>query len=110
VVKELIESLRLSIEAGDDPPVGRTTKPVTGFRSRAGRSFRAKLALEQNEEGKWRVEFDEEWARGGTPPPAEEDAPAGGAAAEAPAEAEAQPAGNGDGAQQAAEAEPVTSE
>ena len=106
VVKELIESLRLSIEAGDDPPVGRTTKPVTGFRSRAGRSFRAKLALEQNEEGKWRVEFDEEWARDGAKPPPEEDAPAA---------AEAQPAaasgnGGGDGAQPAPEAEPVTSE
>ncbi|HXD59739.1 MAG TPA: DNA topoisomerase 3 [Thermoleophilaceae bacterium] len=106
VVKELIESLRLSIEAGDDPPVGRTTKPVAGFRSRAGRSFRAKLALEQNEEGKWRVEFDEEWARDGAKPPPEEDAPAA---------AEAQPAaasgnGGGDGAQPAPEAEPVTSE
>jgi DNA topoisomerase III len=83
VVKELIESLRLSIEAGEDPPVGRTTKPVTGFRSRAGRNFRAKLALQQNEEGKWRVEFDEEWAKGGAAPPAEEDAPTDGAAAEA---------------------------
>jgi DNA topoisomerase-3 len=42
---------------------GRTEKPVTGFRSRAGRTFRAKLRLEQNEEGKWRVEFDEDWAK-----------------------------------------------
>jgi DNA topoisomerase III len=63
VAKELIESLRQSIERGDDPPVGRTEKPVTGFRSRAGRTFRAKLKLEQNEEGKWRVDFDEEWAK-----------------------------------------------
>jgi DNA topoisomerase-3 len=107
VVKELMESLRLSIEAGDDPPVGRTTKPVTGFRGRSGRSFRAKLALQQNEEGKWRVEFDEDWARGGAQPPAEEEAPAEGA--------ETQPAsggGNGDGdsAQPAPQAEPVTSE
>ena len=44
---------------------GRTEKPVTGFKSRAGRSFRARLALEQNEEGKWRVEFDEPWAKEG---------------------------------------------
>jgi DNA topoisomerase-3 len=36
---------------------------VTGFRSRAGRTFRAKLRLEQTDEGKWRVEFDEEWAK-----------------------------------------------
>jgi DNA topoisomerase III len=63
VAKELIESLRQSVERGDDPPVGRTEKAVTGFRSRAGRTFRAKLKLEQNEEGKWRVDFDEEWAK-----------------------------------------------
>jgi DNA topoisomerase-3 len=63
VAKELIESLRVSREAGEDPGVGRTEKPVTGFRSRAGRTFRAKLRLEQTEEGKWRVEFDEEWAK-----------------------------------------------
>jgi DNA topoisomerase-3 len=63
VAKELIESLRQSREAGEDPGVGRTAKPVTGFRSRAGRTFRAKLKLEQNEEGKWRVDFDEDWAK-----------------------------------------------
>ena len=63
VAKELIESLRLSRESGEDPGVGRTEKPVTGFRSRAGRTFRAKLRLEQTDEGKWRVEFDEEWAK-----------------------------------------------
>jgi DNA topoisomerase III len=43
---------------------GRTEKPVTGFRGRSGRSFNAKLKLAQNEEGKWRVEFDEAWATG----------------------------------------------
>jgi DNA topoisomerase III len=63
VAKELIESLRQSRERGEDPGVGRTAKPVTGFRSRAGRTFRAKLRLEQTEEGKWRVEFDEDWAK-----------------------------------------------
>ena len=63
VAKELIESLRASREAGEDPGVGRTEKAVTGFRSRAGRTFRAKLRLEQNDEGKWRVEFDEDWAK-----------------------------------------------
>ena len=63
VAKELIESLRVSRESGEDPGVGRTEKAVTGFRSRAGRTFRAKLRLEQTEEGKWRVEFDEDWAK-----------------------------------------------
>jgi DNA topoisomerase III len=75
VVKELIESLRESRERGEDPGVGRTKGQVTGFRGRSGRTFRAKLKLEQNEEGKWRVEFDEDWAQGPRPsPPAEEDA------------------------------------
>jgi DNA topoisomerase III len=63
VAKELIASLRASRESGEDPGVGRTEKAVTGFRSRAGRTFRAKLRLEQTDEGKWRVEFDEEWAK-----------------------------------------------
>ena len=48
---------------------GRTARPVTGFKSRAGRNFRARLALQQNEEGKWRVEFDEPWAKEGAKPP-----------------------------------------
>jgi DNA topoisomerase-3 len=56
---------------------GRTEKPVAGFKGRSGRSFRARLALVQNEEGKWRVEFDEPWAReGAKPPEAEEPAEA----------------------------------
>jgi DNA topoisomerase III len=63
VAKELIESLRKSREAGEEPGVGRTEKQVTGFRGRSGRTFRAKLRLEQNGEGKWRVEFDEDWAK-----------------------------------------------
>src|SRR5215208_4484194 len=48
---------------------GKTEKPVTGFKGRSGRSFRARLALEQTPEGKWRVEFDEPWAREGAKPP-----------------------------------------
>jgi DNA topoisomerase-3 len=52
VVKELMET-------------GKTAKPVTGFRGRSGRTFSAKLALVRDEEGKWRVEFDEDWARNG---------------------------------------------
>src|SRR3954451_2006810 len=63
VAKELIESLRESRERGEDPGVGRTAKQVTGFRGRSGRTFRAKLKLEQDDEGKWRVDFDEEWAK-----------------------------------------------
>jgi DNA topoisomerase-3 len=68
---------------------GRTEKPVTGFKGRSGKSFRARLALMQNEEGKWRVEFDEPWAKEGAKPPEAEDGDAvDGAAegAEAPAE------------------------
>jgi DNA topoisomerase-3 len=45
---------------------------VTGFKGRSGRSFRARLALEQGDDGKWRVEFDEPWAREGAKPPEEE--------------------------------------
>jgi DNA topoisomerase III len=48
---------------------GYTARQVTGFRGRSGRTFRARLALSQTEEGKWRVEFDEEWAREGAKPP-----------------------------------------
>ena len=56
---------------------GRTEKAVTGFKGRSGRSFRAKLALMQAEDGKWRVEFDEPWAREGAKPPEGEEQPAG---------------------------------
>ena len=52
---------------------GRTEKAVTGFKGRSGRSFRAKLALMQTEEGRWRVEFDEPWARDGAKPPEGEE-------------------------------------
>jgi DNA topoisomerase III len=48
---------------------GYTARPVTGFRGRSGRSFRARLAMQQTEEGKWRVEFDEPWAKEGAKPP-----------------------------------------
>jgi DNA topoisomerase-3 len=63
---------------------GRTDKAVTGFKGRSGKSFRARLALQQSDEGKWRVEFDEPWAREGAKPPEAEET-------EAPAEAAAQP-------------------
>jgi DNA topoisomerase-3 len=70
---------------------GRTEKAVTGFKGRSGRSFRAKLALMQTDEGRWRVEFDEPWAREGAKPPEGEDpAPAQAAAGSAvPARSEA---------------------
>ncbi len=48
---------------------GRTEKAVTGFKGRSGKSFRARLALQQSEDGKWRVEFDEPWAKEGAKPP-----------------------------------------
>jgi DNA topoisomerase-3 len=62
---------------------GRTARPVTGFKGRSGRSFRARLALEQSEDGKWRVEFDEPWAREGGRVPEGEEEPAGEGAAAA---------------------------
>jgi DNA topoisomerase-3 len=68
---------------------GFTSAPVTGFKGRSGRSFRARLALQQGEEeeARWRVEFDEPWAKEGAKPPeaesetAEEGADEGAAAA-----------------------------
>jgi DNA topoisomerase-3 len=62
---------------------GRTAKAVTGFKGRSGRSFRARLALQQSEEGKWRVQFDEQWAREGAK--ADPAAEAGASAEHAPA-------------------------
>src|SRR3954470_10602207 len=79
VVKELMESLKHSRERGEEPGSGRTEKPVPGFKGRSGRNFRAKLKLEQTDEGKWRVDFDEEWAK--EPPP---EAPPDSEAAAAP--------------------------
>ncbi len=52
---------------------GRTEKAVTGFKGRSGKSFRARLALQQTEDGKWRVEFDEPWAKEGAKPPEAEE-------------------------------------
>ncbi len=67
---------------------GRTEKAVSGFKGRSGKSFRSRLALQQNEEGKWRVEFDEPWAKEGAKPP-EAEAEAETPAAEQPARAPA---------------------
>jgi DNA topoisomerase III len=52
---------------------GRTQKPVTGFKGRSGKGFRARLALQQTDDGKWRVEFDEPWAKEGAKPPEAEE-------------------------------------
>jgi DNA topoisomerase-3 len=67
---------------------GRTEKAVTGFKGRSGKSFRARLALQQSEDGKWRVEFDEPWAKDGAKLPESDDRPEAPetAAATAPAE------------------------
>lgn len=73
---------------------GRTAKQVTGFKSRAGRNFRAKLALHQTEEGKWRVEFDEPWAQDGLKAPAADEAAIEPDTTAAPAAAVAAPAGS----------------
>src|SRR5215213_3137685 len=89
VAKELIASLKASRERGEEPGVGRTEKAVTGFRGRSGRTFRAKLRLEQTDEGKWRVEFDEDWAK---EPPAGESEEERAEAAESAAEEEEAPA------------------
>jgi DNA topoisomerase III len=48
---------------------GYTARAVTGFKGRSGRSFRAHLAMSQTEDGKWRVEFNEDWAKEGAKPP-----------------------------------------
>ncbi len=68
---------------------GRTEKPVTGFKGRSGRSFRARLALVQNEEGRMRVEFDEPWAKEGLKVPAAEEETAVAAAGSSDASAAA---------------------
>jgi DNA topoisomerase-3 len=61
---------------------GRTARAVAGFKGRSGKSFRARLALQQGDDGKWRVEFDEPWAREGAKPPEQEESANG--AAETP--------------------------
>jgi DNA topoisomerase III len=102
VAKELIENLRASREAGEDPGVGRTAKQITGFRGRSGRTFRAKLKLEQDSDGKWRVDFDEDWAK---EPPKDQEEDAGGDGAAAAGEDGAKADADGDGAQADAEAD-----
>jgi DNA topoisomerase III len=59
---------------------GQTSKAVSGFKARSGRSFRAHLALSQDDEGKWRVEFNEAWAKEGAKPPEAEGEAEGGEA------------------------------
>lgn len=59
---------------------GYTERAVSGFRGRSGRSFRAHLALHQTPEGRWRLEFNEQWAREGEKPPEAEAETAAGSA------------------------------
>jgi DNA topoisomerase-3 len=96
VAKELMQSLKESLERGDEPPIGRTEKQVPGFRGRSGRNFRAKLKIERREDDptRWKVDFDEEWAKGEPPKEMEDDGVL---------EAQKAAAGNADGA----EAEPA---
>jgi DNA topoisomerase-3 len=61
---------------------GRTARAVTGFKGRSGKSFRARLALQQSEDGKWRVEFDEPWAKEGAKPPESDESAEGATGAE----------------------------
>ncbi len=67
---------------------GYTDKAITGFRGRSGRSFRAHLAMSQTDEGKWRVEFNELWAKeGAKAPEGQEEAGGDAAGAATPAAA-----------------------
>jgi DNA topoisomerase-3 len=67
---------------------GYTDKAITGFRGRSGRSFRAHLAMSQTDEGKWRVEFNELWAKeGAKAPEGQEEASGDAAGAATPAAA-----------------------
>ena len=60
----------------------KTGQAIRGFRGRSGRTFSAKLKLEQDAEGKWRVEFDEPWAQQRAEPATEPEAVAATAADE----------------------------
>jgi DNA topoisomerase-3 len=71
---------------------GRTARAVTGFKGRSGKSFRARLALVQGDDAKWRVEFDEPWAREGAKPPEQEEEAVAGAAETPATEAQAEAA------------------
>jgi DNA topoisomerase III len=71
---------------------GYTSRAVTGFKGRSGRSFRAHLAMQQTGEGKWRVEFDEAWAKEGAKPPETEEPDTESAAAAAAAVVDAKSA------------------
>ena len=73
------KQLPLAVAARADQDRLHRQRPVTGFRGRSGRSFRARLALSQTEEGKWRVEFDEPWAEEGAKPPEADEQVADGA-------------------------------
>ena len=88
----------------------RTEKAVSGFRGRSGRSFSAKLKLEQNDEGKWRVEFDEEWAKQPRPTPPDDAADEGADGTGAAPDDGDQPTADGKPAKPRRPRKPVTAE
>src|SRR3954447_14070496 len=96
VVKELMASLKTSVDRGEDSPTGQTEKPVPGFKGRSGRTFRAKLKISRDDGGKWRVDFNEEWAK--EPPPEAQAAAADGGAGDGGAGGGAAAAGGEGGA------------
>ena len=61
-----------------DRPHGEGRSPAS--RAAAAARSAPSLALVQNEEGKWRVEFDEPWAKEGAKPPEVDEAEAAAAA------------------------------
>ena len=77
-------ALQMQIEA--KATAERAEQTLKAAKVRADNA-RAKLKIERADEGKWRVDFDEEWATNGPPPeakPAEDPAPEPEAPAEAP--------------------------
>ena len=63
VAKELMAVAQGGARARRRPAVGRTAKQVTGLQGPLRPQFRAKLKIEpRDDEGKWQVDFDEEWA------------------------------------------------
>lgn len=54
---------------------GKTTEPVKGLKTRRGKTFEARLRIEEKD-GKWQSVIDEEWAKEATKPSAKKPAEA----------------------------------